>query len=257
MLHRFGTSLGMAFTLFSKIPVPTISWEEDNMRYVMAAFPLVGLVEALFLALWFYLCVQLGATAFFCAAGATLIPLLFTGGIHMDGFCDVTDALSSHAQVQKKREILKDAHVGAFAVIGSGMYLIAYLALMYEVMVIHGPQFWVFACLCGIFVLSRVLSSIATLCFPKSSEEGMLSFFSQSAQTQTALHVVAGIALVSIIFVAWQSPLVALLDILFGCGILAGVYHLSQKEFGGMSGDIAGWLLQVAELVFVAVLLVV
>ena len=60
---------------------------------------------------------------------AALLPLLVTGGIHLDGFLDVADARSSHQSRARKLEILKDSHVGAFAVIAMGCYLLLYTAL--------------------------------------------------------------------------------------------------------------------------------
>ena len=34
----------VAFAMFSALPVPHVDWNERNMRYAMAAFPLVGAV---------------------------------------------------------------------------------------------------------------------------------------------------------------------------------------------------------------------
>ena len=59
---------------------------------------------------------------------AAALPLLVTGGIHADGFCDTVDALSSHAEREKMLEILKDSHCGAFAVIFFGLWLVLWLA---------------------------------------------------------------------------------------------------------------------------------
>lgn len=41
-------------------------------------------------------------------------------------FCDTTDALSSHQPRERKLEILKDSHTGAFAVIWCAVYFILY-----------------------------------------------------------------------------------------------------------------------------------
>lgn len=43
--------------------------------------------------------------------------LLVNGGIHMDGFMDTIDALSSHKSRDDKIRILDDPHTGAFAII--------------------------------------------------------------------------------------------------------------------------------------------
>ena len=37
-------SFFIAFSIYSKIPVPQFAWNEKNMRYALCAFPLVGLL---------------------------------------------------------------------------------------------------------------------------------------------------------------------------------------------------------------------
>ena len=59
------------------------------------------------------------------AAGFCLIPVAATGGIHLDGFADTSDALSSYGDREKKLAILKDPHCGAFAVIRLCGYFVA------------------------------------------------------------------------------------------------------------------------------------
>ena len=44
------------------------------------------------------------------------------GGFHADGFLDVSDSLCSYGSREKKLEILKDPHIGAFAVIRLAVY---------------------------------------------------------------------------------------------------------------------------------------
>lgn len=60
----------------------------------------------------------------FFAAVMTMIPVAVTGGIHLDGFADTIDAVSSYKDREKKLEILKDPHTGAFAVIGLCAYFL-------------------------------------------------------------------------------------------------------------------------------------
>ena len=56
----------------------------------------------------------------------TLLPILLTGGIHLDGFMDTSDALASYGDRVKKAGDFKDPHTGAFAIIGLGLYLLLY-----------------------------------------------------------------------------------------------------------------------------------
>ena len=115
----------VAFAMFSALPVPHVDWNERNMRYAMAAFPLVGAVIG---ALW-CVCGLLPLPDMLKAAGFCLIPVAATGGIHLDGFADTSDALSSYGDREKKLAILKDPHCGAFAVIRLCGYFVLYFAL--------------------------------------------------------------------------------------------------------------------------------
>ena len=38
-------SLDVAFSMYSAIPMPQIEWKERNMKYMMAFFPMVGVVQ--------------------------------------------------------------------------------------------------------------------------------------------------------------------------------------------------------------------
>ena len=113
-----------AFALYSRIPMPPLDWESGARRYTLYAFPLVGLAVGGGLLLWTWLAGALGLGQLLWAAGMTAIPLLITGGIHLDGFCDVCDALASHQSRERKLEIMADPHVGAFAVQGCGLLLL-------------------------------------------------------------------------------------------------------------------------------------
>ena len=57
---------------------------------------------------------------------APSIPLLVTGGFHLDGYMDTMDALHSYQKKEKKLEILKDPHIGAFSVIMARVYGLMY-----------------------------------------------------------------------------------------------------------------------------------
>mgnify|MGYP000057866405 FL=1 len=117
-------TIAVAFAMFSAIPVPQFEWNEKNMRYAMCAFPLIGVVIG---AAW-CVCGALPLPGLAKAAGFALIPVWITGGIHLDGYADTCDALSSYGDREKKLEILKDPHCGAFAVIRLCSYFLAYFA---------------------------------------------------------------------------------------------------------------------------------
>ena len=96
-------TMAVAFAMFSALPVPQFTWNSKNMRYALCAFPLIGGVIG---ALW-SLCGALPLPDMIRAGGFCLIPVLVTGGIHLDGYADTSDALSSYGDREKKLEILK------------------------------------------------------------------------------------------------------------------------------------------------------
>ena len=106
-----------AFSLYSRIPMPRLSSEADY-EGAITFLPLVGAVIAAVLYGLSYLLHLLGCPTFAASVLITVVPLVVTGGFHVDGFMDTTDALRSYADREKKIEILKDAHVGSFAVTG-------------------------------------------------------------------------------------------------------------------------------------------
>ena len=122
----------IAAAMYSRFPVPSVEWTKERMRYVFCFFPLVGVLCGVGMWLWLLLAKWLGFSAETVGLIGTAIPILITGGIHMDGFLDTVDALSSYGDREKKLEILKDPHTGAFAIIGCGVYLLCYAGLMIQ-----------------------------------------------------------------------------------------------------------------------------
>ena len=127
-------SLIIALAMYSKLPVPNIDWDEKNMRYAMCFFPVVGvIIGALVFGAGQLILRYTECGKLFFAAVMTMIPVAVTGGIHLDGFADTIDAVSSYKDREKKLEILKDPHTGAFAVIGLCAYFLITAALWSEV----------------------------------------------------------------------------------------------------------------------------
>lgn len=102
----------VAFSMFSAIPMPQTEWTNKSMRYALCAFPLIGAVIGVLVCLWRFVCLRMEFSEWILAAGICVLPVLVTGGIHLDGFCDTADALASHQDTEKKLQILKDPHMG-------------------------------------------------------------------------------------------------------------------------------------------------
>lgn len=244
-------SIVAAFSCYSAIPMPHVRWDERDMRYMMAAFPLVGLVIGACELLWFATCDALCFGTLARATGLVLIPIVVSGGIHLDGLADVTDAQSSHAEPERRQQILKDPHVGAFAVIGVCCYLLASVGLASELEPSLAPFV---AC---IPVTSRCLSGLAVVTLSAARKEGMYASIRKAASMRVVRTLlVVEFAIACACMVALQ-PIVALCALAVSAAILAYVRHLAMSQYGGMSGDLAGFFLQLCELGMFACIVVV
>ena len=95
----------IAFSMYSKIPVPQFPWKDKDMRYVMLFFPWVGLVIGALTLLWTWVAARLGCGTLCFALVGTALPVWISGGIHVDGFMDTMDAFHSYQEKEKKLEI--------------------------------------------------------------------------------------------------------------------------------------------------------
>ena len=83
----------IAAAMYSRLPVPNVRWDEESKEAVLFLFPLLGVIEAGLIYLLAGLLLRVSAGAPLSAFCLTAAPLLFTGGIHFDGFLDTADAL--------------------------------------------------------------------------------------------------------------------------------------------------------------------
>lgn len=239
-------SLAIAFSMYSTIPMPQFIWRKENLNYALCFFPLIGLIIGGVLYGWFFLAQLLSLNLVLTACGATLIPLAITGGIHMDGFCDTVDALSSHASQEKKQDILKDPHVGTFAILGSMAYFLFTFSLWSQ----YSSTPLTNLILGFSFALSRSLSGILVIVLRSARQEGLVATFSQLAHKKiTAIFLLIQTSLY-LTLIVWLAPsLGILLFLAVGLSVLYSL-RVIQKDFGGMSGDLAGYFLQLCELIF-------
>lgn len=241
-------SLKIAVSMYSRIPMPRADWSPENLRFALCFLPLIGIPVGGLLVGWSLLAALLSIHPVLFAAVACAIPWAVTGGIHLDGFCDTVDALSSRQTREKKLAILKDPHVGAFAVLGCMVYFLLSFGLWVQL-----GRAWQSVTVVAVgSVLSRSLTALSAVTFRPAKQDGLLHTFSSSASTRAvtagSLSVAAGCAAV-MLWISWPCALGAL-----AAAVLCLVYYrvMSYRQFGGVTGDLAGYFLQLCELVLLA-----
>lgn len=243
-------TVAVAFSMFSALPMPQFAWNERNMRYALAAFPFIGAVVGLAFWGWCALCATLGLGAPVQAAGLTVLPIALTGGIHLDGFCDTADALASHGDREKKLAILSDSHIGAFAAIWLGCYLIVWFAFCQSLRCTPAVL-WALGL---VQVASRAASGFGVAVLPCAKTSGLAHTFATAA----ARRRVGTVCLCLFVLCGGLLWLAAGAAGAACAGAMAAVFwyyaRLSRRQFGGITGDLAGWFLQLAQLAALAVL---
>lgn len=240
---RILKSFFIAFSVYSRIPVPQFAWNEEDMKYMLCFFPWVGAVIGSCIYLWNYICriYSIGEPCriFLCA----VIPLLITGGFHVDGFLDVMDAIHSYQSKEKKLEILSDAHIGAFAVIMFAIYGLLYLAAFSEI-----KDERLLKIVCSGFFLSRCLCGISVLSLPPAKQEGMLRCEADSAKKNIVKIVLYVQAFACMGFLFFCSAIWGTLAVAAALLSFAYYAYRSRKEFGGITGDTSGYFVLLCEI---------
>lgn len=236
-------SLLIAMSTYSAIPVPQFAWNDRNMKYAICFFPVVGILCGAALWGWLALADFLQISGFFFAMVATCLPLLITGGIHMDGYMDTVDALASHQPRERKLEIMKDPNCGAFAVIYCGIYLLVYAGLIYELFAANR-----ILVLCPTFVLSRSLSALCAVNMPNARKAGMLCAYTKNTEKHTATTALIIVLIMSGAATVLVSPIVGGITVF--CAVVSALFYRKQamRQFGGVTGDTSGFFLQMCEL---------
>lgn len=235
-------SFFIAFSIYSKIPMPQFEWKKEDMKYNLIFFPWVGAVIGLILYGWMRLCIHFELNAICMYLIGTAIPLIISGGFHVDGFMDTMDAFHSYQPKEKKLEILKDSHIGAFSVIMLVLYYLIYIAAFSQIQTTKA--YMVF---CMGFFLSRTLSGIGVVSFTSARTNGMLYEFASTAH-EKVVKICLYIQLIACFVVMYHVELIsATLVIIMALASFVYYWLKTKKELGGITGDTAGYFVTICE----------
>ena len=249
---RMVKAMIIAFSMYSKIPMPQFEWKDEDMKYMLCFFPWIGAVIGGGIYLWGMLCEKYDIGLFGYTFIGTAIPLLLTGGFHADGFMDTMDAFCSYQPRERKLEILKDSHIGAFAVIMIGVYGLIYMAAFSEIGDKNLLQI-----LCAGFFLSRCLSGISVVSFPSAKKEGMLYSFASKAEKNIVKISLYTQGILCVLFMLWRALFVGMIVVVAAMCAFTYYYDRSKTELGGITGDTAGYFVLLCECSMVVVAAVI
>ena len=182
-----------------------------------------------------------------------LIPVVITGGIHVDGLLDTSDALSSWRDREKRLEILKDSHAGAFAVITACAYFMAFYGGYSQI-----NDNWKALCIMALgFCISRCLSGLGVLSLPKANASGTVAEFSRKAEDRPVRITLIVYLIFLLAADVYIQPIWGISAFITALLVFVFYRYKAMKYFGGTTGDLAGYFLCLCEVWSVLILAVV
>ena len=230
-------SLRIAFGLMTTLPVRLPDdWSAGDSGRASVWYPFVGLViGALTWLAW-----QEAMFAFPPLIGGVITLILWvvlTGGLHLDGLADCCDGLLASTSIERRLEIMKDPHVGAFGAIG--LILVLFLKASTLTSLTSASSFGILlAASCARWCI--LLAGLLPLARPSGMGADFAlgfrrSFLVWGAVLPLGLAILLGIC--------------GVLSVLAGLGAAALVLWLAKSRIGGVTGDVFGMVVEAVETV--------
>ena len=223
-----------ALQFLTRIPVPRGEYRlEDSVVWL----PVVGLLLGGILAGVDWALSLIGIDQLVVSTVVVVLLLVLSGALHADGLMDTCDAVFGHASPEKRLEIMRDPHVGAFGVVGLVCVVALKIAAVHALPAAIRPHTLVLAPTLGRWAI--VL--LATL-FPYGRERGLGAPL-KAAATPRTLAVASLLPLAGCLALGPVGVL---------CGLIASVVALGlgrwlMRLLPGLTGDSYGAACELVE----------
>ncbi|HYC21965.1 MAG TPA: adenosylcobinamide-GDP ribazoletransferase [Candidatus Bathyarchaeia archaeon] len=235
-------SLRASFGLLTRFPLAGGPANDAELGHALAYFPIAGAALGLVLvASAFVLRSHLSPRMLAVVLAALLAAL--DGALHLDGLGDVFDGLAGgHGDRERVLAIMRDSRIGAAGATAIGLVLIAKVTALSEALE-RGDL----AALVAFPAVARAVVVPLVTLMPYARDQGLgRAFAHHGGMPETGL---AAVVLVPVLLCAGPpvlSPLVAALATALGVGLWL------RRRIGGLTGDVYGAAIELAEVVFLA-----
>lgn len=212
--------------------------DHAHIRKAVQTFPLLGLFQGVVYAVLLWGLNEWTPFSVLAIAFIIwLVTILISGGIHLDGWMDASDAYFSYRDIEKRLEIMTDPRTGAFGVISIILLLSSRFLFIYEIITMMKPETYFLIALLPFF--SKAVMGGILLSVKAAKNEGLGAFFQASAKLSN-LWIYAVYFL--IIFIVFININVMMVMILFVASITCYLFLRRKivKWFGGITGDVVG-----------------
>lgn len=227
----------LALQFFTIFPInKELNMDRKSVTMMFATLPWIGGAFGLTTSIvWLYL----DASPLFIAFTIVLLGIVLSGGLHLDGFADTSDAFFSYRNQDKRHEILADPRIGAFGTIALLFLIVGKIILLAEIITQDGMSWqW----LVVIPFLARVGMVYYFIITPEARDKGLAAFFKKRFHQRLLLIATCISISISLgfIVIVGGDVLVAITT-LVALFICAHAYKIwTKKHFGGVTGDVSG-----------------
>ena len=225
--------LSCLFAFLTRVPLPCHSIEDAARGYPLV--PLVGFFESLVVVL----AMSLTGSPILAAGLGLVAHLWVTGGLHLDGFADYSDAIGAGATGQRAVEIMKDPRRGGFAISYTAVIVAARLA---GLAALHGD--W--ATIMASYVVAAESMYLVSALLPKPGHAGLGQLFYTLGVTRRGKVLNALLSSSLLLFLAYLSPPRVAAAITAGTVAALLVARDAETRLGYASGDVLGFVYEVA-----------
>lgn len=261
-------------------------WSVEDFGKSVVAFPYVGLIIGLILALLY------GILSPFIPLVPLMLILviaefLITGGLHADGLMDTSDGLFSGRERDRKLEIMKDSRIGSFGVVA----FVFVTLLKWQLLTAIPTAEFIPMALIMMPLMSRWSLVLSIRSYPYAREQGMGAAFANLAPKHVITYntlstffmpiviLLIGVILYTLLYGVYSIFSIADVGYVVGLGVLVyatlGIFQINivsmiityiinrllnryiVKQLGGTTGDTYGFVVEVTEVLLLFVYIII
>jgi adenosylcobinamide-GDP ribazoletransferase len=235
--------LAIAFGFLTRIPVPIGAAAPRELGRAVAWFPAVGAALGALLAATDHL-MRPALAPGLAALAVVAVHAAVTGGLHLDGVADVFDALGGgRGQRDRMLAILRDSRIGAHGAIALVLVLAGKL-LAIAALPAHTAGWALYAAP----VIARWAAVPLVVGFPCVRPDGLGRAFHDHA----GVAQLAGATAIAALATGWLGARMLTPALAAALAALAIGLWL-HRRLGGLTGDVYGAAIEIAELAFLLV----
>ena len=261
-------------------------WSVEDFGKSVVAFPYVGLIIGLILALLY------GILSPFIPLVPLMLILviaefLITGGLHADGLMDTSDGLFSGRERERKLEIMKDSRIGSFGVVA----FVFVTLLKWQLLTAIPTAEFIPMALIMMPLMSRWSLVLSIRSYPYAREQGMGAAFANLAPKHVITYntlstffmpiviLLISVVLYTLLYGVYSIFSIADVGYVVGLGVLVyatlGIFqinivsmiityiinrilnHYIVKQLGGTTGDTYGFVVEVTEVLLLLIYIII